>query len=199
MGKQLNEKTRLTLIEKLSNLDDSCVWEKFFILYWGLLYNFCIRKGLNHEDAEDVIQDVVIVVVSKMPEFEYKPSKGTFRGWLYQITRRKIIDFHRKETARKEISSERISAKFKLEKDFDKNWETEWLIHVRKQATEMTLKKVTAKQFQMYDSYVNKELPVSKICEFHKVSANQVYLAKNRVGEIFRSEAEKITSGKWQD
>jgi len=195
----INEATRLTLIEKLKNLDDSYVWEKFFNLYWGLLFNFCLRKGLSYSEAEDIVQDTVITVVSKMPDFTYDPDKGSFKGWLYQITRRKIIDFQRKIISRNEVDSENIEDIGKTNKDFDQIWEDEWKNHISKQAIDLTLKQVSTKQFQIYDSYVNQEIPVQEICDFFQVSSNQVYLAKTRVGEIFKSQVQKIISGKWQD
>ena len=199
MDNVINEATRLTLIEKLKNLDDSYVWEKFFSLYWSLLFNFCLRKGLSYSEAEDIVQDTVITVVSKMPDFTYDPNKGSFKGWLYKITRRKIIDFQRKIIRRNEVSSENMGDNLKPDKDFDQIWEEEWKNYIQQQAIDLTLKQVSTKQFQIYDSYVNQEIPVQEVCDFFQVSPNQVYLAKNRVGEIFKSQVQKIVSGKWQD
>ena len=79
MDNGINEATRLTLIEKLKNLDDSYVWEKFFSLYWSLLFNFCLRKGLSYSEAEDIVHDTVITVVSKCLTLPMTPIKDHSR------------------------------------------------------------------------------------------------------------------------
>src|ERR1043166_4732639 len=50
------------------------------------------KSGLSEEDSQDVVQDTVISVARRMPEFCYEPAKGSFKQWLLLITRRRIHD-----------------------------------------------------------------------------------------------------------
>jgi len=84
--------TRRTLLSRLRNLDDQESWRTFFNLYWRLLYNVARKSGLDDGGAQEIVQDTVIAVARKMPEFRYDPARGTFRQWLLRITRRRIID-----------------------------------------------------------------------------------------------------------
>src|SRR2546423_7443046 len=84
--------TRRTLLSRLRNLDDAESWRTFFNLYWRLLYNVARKSGLDDSSAQEIVQDTVIAVARKMPEFRYDPARGTFRQWLLRITRRRIID-----------------------------------------------------------------------------------------------------------
>ncbi|HKI31511.1 MAG TPA: sigma-70 family RNA polymerase sigma factor [Gemmataceae bacterium] len=61
-------------------------------------YQPMIRRWLSHvhglrdeANAEDVVQEVFLVVVRRIPEFDWK-GKGSFRGWLREITRRCVLD-----------------------------------------------------------------------------------------------------------
>src|SRR6266540_3747703 len=88
--------TRRTLLSRLRNLDDQESWRTFFNLYWRLLYNVARKSGLDDLAAQEIVQDTVIAVARKMPDFRYDPKRGTFRQWLLRITRRRIIDHLRR-------------------------------------------------------------------------------------------------------
>ena len=49
---------------------------------------------LNHHDAEEIVQKVLLVSWKKLPEFQYDNSKK-FRGWLCDLTFMCVKDFYR--------------------------------------------------------------------------------------------------------
>jgi DNA-directed RNA polymerase specialized sigma24 family protein len=49
------------------------------------LYYWARSAGLPTHDAADLVQEVLVVLVQKLPEFEYDPHQS-FRGWLRTIT-----------------------------------------------------------------------------------------------------------------
>ncbi len=56
-----------------------------------------LKAGLDRNDAEDLLQDVLLVLARKLPEFEYDQSKS-FRGWLCTVTLNKLRENARKRT-----------------------------------------------------------------------------------------------------
>jgi RNA polymerase sigma-70 factor (ECF subfamily) len=65
-------------------------WQAFVRLYGPLVYRWCRRAGLQAADAADVAQDVFRTVAAKVSEFHSDRAGGSFRGWLYAITRNKL-------------------------------------------------------------------------------------------------------------
>ena len=88
--------TRHSLLVRLKNWEDADSWKEFFEIYWKLIYGVAIKSGLTDVEAQEVVQETVIAVSKKMPEFNYDPSVGSFKGWLLHMTRWRINDQFRK-------------------------------------------------------------------------------------------------------
>ena len=82
--------TRASLLARLGDPEDRSAWRQFVELYGGLVYGFARRHGLQDADAADLTQEVFLAVARTAGRFHYDPRLGTFRGWLYAVTRKKI-------------------------------------------------------------------------------------------------------------
>ncbi len=58
------------------------------------IYRFVFYKTHNQEAAEDLTSQVFTKAIENIGR--YQLSKGSFRTWLYQITRNTIVDHYRK-------------------------------------------------------------------------------------------------------
>src|SRR5438552_5027070 len=85
--------TRASLLARLGNPQDRAAWQQFVELYGSLVYGFARRRGLQDADAADLTQDVFLAVARSAGRWEYDPRLGTFRGWLYGLTRNKVARF----------------------------------------------------------------------------------------------------------
>src|SRR5439155_17430108 len=70
-------------------------WKRFVQLYTPLLLFWAQRCGLQNQDAADLVQEVFVTLVQKMPEFRYDAQRS-FRNWLRTITLNKWRDFLRR-------------------------------------------------------------------------------------------------------
>ena len=86
--------TSTSLILRIQE-NDSEAWTRFVHLYGPAIYSWCRKQRLQPADAKDVSQDVVSQVLTKIGH--YDRTGGSFRGWLWTITRNKVIDFFRKQ------------------------------------------------------------------------------------------------------
>jgi RNA polymerase sigma-70 factor (ECF subfamily) len=76
---------------------DQGAWEKLVGLYGPVVYRWCRRAGLRAEDAADVGQEVFAAMARSVASFRRDRQSGSFRGWLWTITRNKLHDHWRSQ------------------------------------------------------------------------------------------------------
>ena len=89
-------KTSLTLLGRLRrDPKDQAAWSEFVARYGPRILQWCRGWGLQESDAQDVTQDVLLMLNGLMARFVYDPS-GSFRGWLKTLAhaefRREVMD-----------------------------------------------------------------------------------------------------------
>src|SRR5262245_9199805 len=85
--------TRASLLVRLRDGSDAAAWREFVHLYAPVIYGFARKRGLQDADAADLMQDVLHSVARAVKRLEYDPRRGTFRGWLFTVTRNKVFSF----------------------------------------------------------------------------------------------------------
>ena len=198
--------TRWSLLNRLKNLDDSESWREFFDIYWRLIYGVAIRSGLTDAEAQDAVQETLIVVAKKMPDFKTNSEAGSFKGFLLLITRRRIADQLRKRHAQPEArphgadETSRTSTVDRIPDpasyNLDAVWDDEWEKNLIGTALERVKHQVNLKHFQIYDLYVVKGWPVMKVTRTLNVNIGQIYLAKHRICRLLRKELERLKTSK---
>src|SRR5215212_12089311 len=88
--------TRPSLLLRVRNPRDSRAWSSFVELYTPVVFNFCRNRGLQAADAADVAQEVMRSIAGAIGRFDYDPDKGSFRDWIFRVTRNKLTDFTRR-------------------------------------------------------------------------------------------------------
>ncbi len=213
--------TRQSLLSRLKNWDDQESWREFFDTYWQLIHRVARKAGLREDEAQDVVQDTILSVARKMPTFEYDRSQGSFRGWLFQLTRWRIINQFKKRQPRNHLnetpsidpcSSQREESPISPEEAsflasaatvpeeipdpagsaLEKLWEEEWQRHVLAAAVARVKRQVSPSQYQMFDLYVNQRMAVGDVASALGVNSAQVYLAKHRIGVLLKKEVKKM-------
>jgi RNA polymerase sigma factor (sigma-70 family) len=85
--------TSLTLIERVRKVPaDGEAWDEFARRYQPMIRAWCVKWGLQHCDADDVAQDVIVKLMTAMRDFHYDPSRS-FHGWLKTVTHHALTDF----------------------------------------------------------------------------------------------------------
>jgi RNA polymerase sigma-70 factor (ECF subfamily) len=72
--------------------------------YSGELYGFAFSALGDPGLAEEVVQDAFTSVWRNADRFD--PERASFRTWLYQLTRNRIIDLRRRAAARPRLAGE---------------------------------------------------------------------------------------------
>lgn len=96
--------TSRDLLLALRDRSNSAAWERFASQYSEIVRRFCQRQGLQHADAEDIAQKVLISVSRQIDGFDYQPERGRFRSWLATIAVRAIWRLRQRRAAACEFS-----------------------------------------------------------------------------------------------
>lgn len=203
MAEKRNEflPTRESLLRRLKSWDDQESWGDFFNTYWRLIYSAALKAGLNEAQAQDVVQDTIIVVAKKMKDFTYDRAIDSFKGWLLYLTRKRIALEYRRRERERVTSGNPESTDWTLEAndlpdpagfDLQSVWEQEWERNLWEAAIARVKKEVNAQQFQMFDLYTIKEQPAQEVARQLNVPVAQVYLAKHRISSLLKNELTRL-------
>ena len=195
--------TRRSLLSRLKNVEDNESWLTFFNTYWRLLYNLARKSGLSDHQAQDVVQETVIAVARKMPEFRYDPAKGSFKQWLLLICRRRLHDHFRRayslthsleqEAAHHTELTESVpDSASRPDAQMDEIWEQEWRENVYRTALWRVRQRVNPKHYQVFDCCVLQNQQPAEVSRMLGMSVAQVYLAKHRVSAALKQAVKEI-------
>lgn len=85
--------THPSLLLRIRDAGDGDAWAQFAGLYAPLVYGFARRRGLQDHDAADLTQEVLSTVSRTVRGLDYDASRGSFRGWLFTMVQRKLLNF----------------------------------------------------------------------------------------------------------
>jgi RNA polymerase sigma-70 factor (ECF subfamily) len=203
--------TRLSLLERLRDMDNSGAWQEFFDTYWKLIYCAAIKQGLSDLEAEDVVQETVISAARSMEKFRYQPEACSFKGWLMHLTRCRVIDRIRKR--RVEINGldafygdprtgtgsgdgGRAIPDDAAERAFAALWDGEWESNLLDAALERVKRKVKPGHYQIFHLRAVKGLPASDVGKILGASMAKVYVVRHRVSRLVKRELNKLMEAK---
>jgi len=193
--------TRYSLLSRLHNWDDQESWKDFFDTYWRLIYGLALKSGLTEEEAQDTVQETVISVAKHIEKFNRDPAKGSFKGWLRNIIRWRIADQLKKRLPSSRQPPQSTAKNPMAELDdiinpycsaLEAIWDLEWQQNLVDAALERVKRQIKEEHYQMFDLYVVKKWPISKVAKTLGVSAGRVYLAKHRVSGLLKKEIQRL-------
>ncbi|HUL51198.1 MAG TPA: sigma-70 family RNA polymerase sigma factor [Candidatus Nitrosotalea sp.] len=188
--------TRASLLSRLKNWEDADSWQDFANTYERLVYATALKSGLNEAEAKDVLQEVLVSVARKIDEFKSDPARGTFKGWLLNLTRWRIADQFRKRPvgagATTSRPSDETSTVERIPDDsgnsLEQIWEGEWQQSLLNGAIARLRRRAKPKQFQIFELYALRNWPGSKVAKELGVSLGQIYLVNHRLKKLLQQE-----------
>ena len=102
-GSDVTNKELVQLIAGIRN-KDRCSLEQLYNLFAPRLQAYSISRGCQPNEAEDIVQEVMLAVWQKSHLFDVE--KSSVSTWLFTLVRNKRIDFYRKEKSGTIISND---------------------------------------------------------------------------------------------
>lgn len=172
--------TRVSLIVRVRDVSDSRAWGEFVSIYSPIVYAFVKSRGVSGADAEDVTQEVFRALARALPKFELDPSIGTFRNWLFTVTRSKLNN-HFVMARKTPVPTEHLP-----DEGDASDWDELYLKELFRHACELVEEAVEASSWEAFwRTAVGLESP-AKVATDLGLSVANVYQKRSRVGTRLR-------------
>jgi RNA polymerase sigma factor (sigma-70 family) len=196
--------TRASLLARITNPADDASWREFYQHYKNLVFGFACRSGLSRADAEEVAQDVFNRVSQTIQDFDSDPNRGTFRGWLRNLTRWRVTDKlrERQRLAKIGSASNRKTAEDPtpaveliadpMPDNLDSLWEAEWELRVLETALSRVRGRVDARHFQVFELITRQGKDVAEISRHLEMNRATIYVIRHRLKKMLVAEVKKL-------
>jgi RNA polymerase sigma-70 factor (ECF subfamily) len=183
--------TDTSLLERLRVPVDQKAWSRFVDLYTPLIYCWAREAGMREQDAADLVQEVFVLLVQKMPEFAYDRRKN-FRAWLRTVTLNKWRDRCRRRATRPhEVVGLPLPDQAEAEETGPFS-EAEYRHHLVARALELMQAEFQPTTWKACWEFGVLGRPAAEVAAELRISENAVYLAKGRVLGRLRKELEGL-------
>lgn len=122
---------------------DESAFNRLAVKYQEKIYWHARRMAGNHLDADEIVQEVLIVLYNKLKTFEFKSSLYT---WIYTITNTRTINYLKKKSLRIFFSLDDITNKKLEQKDIIDDLESKQKV----EKIENALQRLPVKQREVF-------------------------------------------------
>ncbi len=175
--------TQTSLLLRVRDPRDAEAWKAFVAAYGPLVYGHCRRRGLRHEDAEDVTQRVFAQLARSVRTFEYRPEVGRFRDWLGTVVRHEVGRFFKEQSRRERAGggddADPLDAV--LAPAQDTAWSEEFNAHVLRCALQRSRPHFEEATWRAFEAVWVEGRPAAEVAAETGRPIDWVYLAKSRV------------------
>jgi RNA polymerase sigma factor (sigma-70 family) len=196
MGSISSARTGSTLLLLLNDPTDPECWSAFVDRYAPQIYGWCRQRRLQEADARDVTQEVLTLLVQKLPTFRYDPHKGTFRSWLKTLTHHAWCDFleNRRRVGVGEQDPELVARLSTLEarEDLLKALAEAFDLEVLAEAEARVRLQVSLRDWKIFQELAVEGRPSSAVAGELGMTVSAVLMAKSRVQKKLRQEVRRL-------
>lgn len=192
--------TRVSLLNRLKDGGDTQAWTAFVRLYGPVIYGFARKRGLQDADAADLMQEVMKSVARNVEKLNYDPARGTFRGWLYTVTRNKIYNFlsaqkNRAKAVGDSANHERLEAlPDRADNEAEADWDREYQRRMSARAMERVKGEFQANTWKAFWGTAVEGRAAAEVGVELVMTPGAVYVAKSRVLARLRDEVQRLQS-----
>jgi RNA polymerase sigma-70 factor (ECF subfamily) len=190
--------TSVSLLQRLRLQPDDGTWKRFIDIYEPLIQGWLRRYSVAPEDAEDLSQEVMAILVRKLPEFQHNGQQGAFRNWLRTVTvnQLRLLWRIRKGKPAGRGGSDVAQMLDQLadpESSLSRVWDQEHDRHVARRLMELIEPQFEPKTWLAFRRVALEGRKAAEVAGELGISVNAVLLAKSRVLSRLRREMAGLT------
>lgn len=189
--------TSLSLIERVQQQNGETCWAELVDLYGPLLLRWALRYEVQQSDAEDLVQDVLLVVCRELPSFHHQGRTGSFRAWLRTILVHRLQNYRRSRNSQpkarggsdaEELLQNLADPASGISRIWDREHDARVLTCLMKQISS----RFTPSSIEAFERTTLKGEAASQVASDLGMSVNSVFIAKSRVLSELRRRAQGL-------
>lgn len=181
--------TRTSLLEGVRDLRNPRDWSEFDRVYRPLLAGYARRRGLGDDEAEEIAQQCMAVIVERIGTFNRRVS---FRAWLRKMVDHKVSHHFSRRARVRRAGTTILNQAPGREPSPDDEWERQWNRTHLLYCLNALRDNFASHTLRAFEMYVLEGRPVVDICRELNITPNQVYVAKARVKQRLREQVARL-------
>ena len=186
------EETPHSLLERLRRHPSDGCWSRLVELYTPLIRGWVRRFGARESDIDDLVQEVMAVVVQKLPAFDHCGQKGAFRRWLRTIAINRTQHHFRARAKADRDPAEPVVEVPDPNGDLDLHWEQEHDKFVTERLLELMRPEFAESTWRAFLRQVVDEVGAADVAKELGITVNAALIAKSRVLRRLRKEIQGL-------
>jgi RNA polymerase sigma-70 factor, ECF subfamily len=172
--------TSESLLQRLKNSSDSGAWHRFVEIYVPTIFLWGRKMGMQPDDASDLVQDVLAIVLRRLNTFQYDPNKS-FRAWLKKVTINQFRLQWRVKKRRKTVQADSWLAQIPELDSLESSWDLNYQQELVRRGMDTLRGDFAPKTWEaMCDLFIGHN-SVEEVSQKHQLSIWTLYSAKARL------------------
>jgi RNA polymerase sigma-70 factor (ECF subfamily) len=152
-------------------------WRDFFDRYAPAVYRVALLRGLSPEDADDIVQQVMLAVSNHIGRFEYDRDRGHFRQWVRRITDNKIRDWRKRRVP----GAAHLLDYADTGPSAEEIWERQWRLQDIDQCLDEIAGELASHRVEAFRLYVIEGLSAAETAEQVGMTIGHVYVTRTQI------------------
>lgn len=160
--------------------EDEQAWIDFDNKYRRMICGIGQKRGIDPDDCDDLMQEVMLVCCKHIGSFFYDRNKGHFRSWLFSITRNAAWRMlRRKPSPEPENLPE-------YDDGIDREFMVQYEHFLADSVMKLLKKRVSIQTYAAFEMMCIQQLPVEEVSRITRKSPAVLYLIRHRCLRILR-------------
>jgi RNA polymerase sigma-70 factor (ECF subfamily) len=172
-------------------------WDEFVERYGPHIYRWFRQKNLQHADAEDVTQAVLMKLSQKLRAFSYDPSRS-FRGWLWTVAHRTLRDYQdgrRPHPVVGDSQTQELIRTLDARQELSQRLNEAFDLELLEAAKARVCRRVAPHTWEAFRLVALEGLPVAEVAARVRLQVGAVYVVKSKVLKMLQEEIGKLQTG----
>jgi RNA polymerase sigma-70 factor (ECF subfamily) len=182
-------RTSQTLLIRLRDPGDQLAWEEFYARYTPMIRGWC-RQWFPRE-LEDMVQEVMVLLVRRLRDFEYQPGKR-FRGYLKTVTHRLMADLKERRGGRPALDGHGLIDEVEASQDLWERLAAEYDLELLDKAKDTVRARVDPRTWAAYLVTAEQGRPGADVARELGMKVGAVHQAKHHVLTMLQQEVKSL-------